>query len=311
MHRNSVSDSEASHIRNSLLGGVRRDGRSLLDHRDPIVAPGVVPHTDGSCSVDIGGTNVLVNLVVSVAETSSGQGELRVHLDCAPSVISSYAQTLGGNDNRYRKIFVSWLSNTVSKIFGAEVIAGEEQGLAEAILEDELESNDVAVRVQSRDFPSQSLAIGNGYSFVIDADVQVSECIGGNVVGATAMCISSALKHVKLPHVTLHETPNGISVEVDKSRNFSGVVDWSVLPTVVVAHWSTSTFLIDATFAEELSMPRFLVVASTQNGRVSHWMLHCFPSRQGDQSCGLSPADLRCLIGDALFVCDQLRDSSH
>ncbi|CUG86807.1 exosome-associated Rnase, putative [Bodo saltans] len=308
MYRTSVSDSEGSHIRNSLLGGVRRDGRGLLEHRVPLVTPGVVPHTDGSCSVDIGGTHVLVNLVVSVAETASGQGELRVHLDCAPSVISSYAQTLGGADNRYRKTFVSWLSNTVSKVFGAEVVAAEEQGLAEAILDDELESESEE-RNQNRDFPSHALAIGNGYSFVIDADVQISECMGGNVVGATAMCISSALKTVKLPHVTLHETPNGISVEVDKSRSFSGVVDWSVLPTVVVAHWTASTFLVDATFSEEASIPRFLVVASTQSGRVSHWMLQCFPSKQGIQSLGLSPVDLRSLIGDSLLVCDQLRES--
>lgn len=306
MLRSAVSDSEASHIRNALLGGVRRDGRGPLEHRVPVIVPGIVPHTDGSSSIELGGTQVLVNLAVSVAETMSGVGELRVHLDCSPAVVSSYAHGLGGNDARYKRIFVSWLSNTVSKIFGAEVTTADEHGLAEALVDD---IDCETVRQNIKDFPSQALAIGNGYCFVIDADVQVSECTGGNIIGAISLGMVSALQNVKLPHVTLHETPNGISVEVDKSRKFNRTIDWSVLPTVVVAHWSPFTYLVDATFAEETSMPNFLVVSSTQSSRISHWMLHCFPSKQSTHVAGIAPTDLRSLLGDALVLCDQLRES--
>lgn len=307
MQRNSVSDVEAAHIRNSLLGGVRRDGRGALEHRQPGIVRNVVPHTDGSCSVDIGGTQVLVNLVVSVAETTSGQGELRVHLDCAPSVISSYAHSLGGADGRYRKMFVAWLSNTISKIFGADVVPSDDQGYADAVVDDE--TNEQAELPQARDFPSLALSIGSGYSFVIDADVQISECVGGNLLGATSLCLASALKSVRLPLVTLHETPNGISVEVDKSRSFGRSIDWSALPTVVVAHWSSHCYVVDATFTEEVAMPRLVVVASTCSGHVSYWLLHCFPSKHGDEMLGISPNDLRSLVGEALLVCDQLRES--
>jgi exosome complex RNA-binding protein Rrp42 (RNase PH superfamily) len=304
-----VSDCEVAHIRNALLGGVRRDGRGLLEHRQPVVLPNVVPHTDGSCCVDIGGTQVLVNLVVSVAETVSGQGELRVHLDCSPSVVSTYSQSLGGHDHRYRRVFVSWMSNIISKVFGADVQMSEHEGYAEAVLDEDCDVSVELTEHTQKDFPCQALAIGSGYAFVVDADVQVSECIGGNVLGATALCLSSALKLLRLPHVTLHETPNGISVEVDKSRRFDQrEVDWSSLPTLVALHWSSHNFLCDATSAEEMSMPHMAIVASTHSGHISHWMLQSFPSKHGEESLGISPSDLRSMISESLNLCDQLRE---
>lgn len=310
----SVSASQCDHIKEGMRQGCRMDGRTLLQLRQNSISFGVVPHTDGSCEVSVDGTVVLASVSVGVAETPDGNGQLRVHLDCSSSVSSHYARAMGGHDPRYQKMFFSHLSNTITRIFCATTVVVVDNGTAEAITDSELESVQPTATESSkaRDFPAKELSLGSGFAYCLDADVQVLQCNGGNIIGAVCLSLKAALKSVKLPLAVLHETPAGVSVEVDKSRPYAGPpIPWGRLPTVVVAHWIPGYYLVDPSLDEELALPHRAIVASSESGRVSSISVECLPSRKGgDSASGVSPVDLRVLLSECVTLCDQLRHDS-
>lgn len=307
MFRATLGEAECAHVRNGLALGVRRDGRLLQQQRGAQLSTSVIPHMDGSCSVDLGGTQVLVSLAVNVEETKNGEGQLRVHLDCVPTVAACYSQIIGVSDTRSQRNFLSHMSRTVSHIFGAEKASWEDHGVADAILDEGEEEEMKGACKANTSFPSSSLSLGHGFAFVIDADIQILQCDGGNIVSAACAALRGALRTVRLPHASLHETPNGVCPEVDKSKVFSQAVDWSCLPTVAVLLMHDSFYVCDPSLEEEIALNKRLYVASSECGRTSFVKFMCLGSRRAAGIAGITTTDLRSAVNDAVTFCEQLR----
>mmetsp|Transcript_45118 Transcript_45118/g.52184 ORF Transcript_45118/g.52184 Transcript_45118/m.52184 type:complete len:358 (+) Transcript_45118:40-1113(+) len=335
-----VGEAQCRHIHQALsAGGQRLDGRLPLQHRPLGIQLRAIPHVDGSCLVTIDGTEVLVSLSVSVAETPTGHGELRVHVECAPSVTGHYARAMGGSDGRYHRIFHSRLSNAITQFFGATTVTVTDNGTAEAVAldatnreapaaptddEELLESTTHATHAAGGPSPSTttgggvfseaaaSLALGSGFAFCIDADVHVMQCVGGNVTGAVCAGLRCALRSCRLPHVTLHDTPSGVSVEVDRSRQWTGrSADWSRLPFVTVAHWIPGQYIVDPTLEEEIALPSLVTVASSDANSLSSYIVECLPSRRGlsgsEGVMGIPRMDLKAILTECVTTCEHLR----
>lgn len=322
-----LSDAEREHVKTTMRLGVRLDGRPLTMHRTPQVRLGVVPHTDGSCAVDLGGTSVLVSLSASVREAPHGVGSLAVHVVSSPKVTAQYARQLGGADrNRYARSFHAHLSRLLEGLFGAEEVSVEEStgvvdtaaaapqgGQAEDFDTDgpaRGAPSGTSSRRNAREFPFANLAVGGGFAFRIDADVQLMQCNGGNVIGAACIALRAALQTTRLPHVAVHETSAGVSIEVDRSRTWSecSSVRWNLFPTVVVAHWIPGYYLVDPTMEEEVCLPHRIVVGGgVESGSVGFVQLETLPSKHGDNTAGISMCDLRCLVGELGELCLQQR----
>lgn len=240
----------------------------------------------------------------------TGRGQLFITIDAVPNVIDFYAHAIGGRGGRYRRDYLAYLASVIRVAFGAASVTVQEQqsqqqaGVAEAQLvgegeEGEDDDNDGAVPAtgtsgmeggsssssssgSSCGFPSKDLYIGKGFAFRIDVDVHILQAVGGNVLCCVAMAVHNALKAIRLPSVSLHESAAGVSVEVDRSKPYSRKVDWSQLPVLCVLLLSpTRHYLVDPTTREELALPQQLHVAANASGQLCYMRYQQLPSRRG------------------------------
>ncbi|KAF8277260.1 putative exosome-associated protein 1 [Trypanosoma cruzi] len=315
---------------------------------------------DGSCvEVQCGATTVVAAATPSIIELSeSGEaaprkrmrGPLFISIDTVPAVVDYYAQALRNRGGRYRLAFLSFLATTISQTFGAEGVTVREQlGLAEAEIIDDGDDDDAATTAggvneegaggglrQGRfpaeeegdsggGFPGEELYIGGGYAFRIDVDVHVLQTNDGNLPSIISLAVHAALKAVKLPSVTLHETSGGVSLEVDRSKPFRRPVDWSRLPVLTVLLISpTRHYVVDPTPLEELALPQQLHLAMNAAGHVCYMRYQQLPSRRGnawrqEKGCrergelddtagsflpaGMNVPDLAAMLHDVSYIC--------
>lgn len=251
----------------------------------------------------------------AVAE-ASGEGVLAISIDVVPSVVDLYAQALGGNSRRYRRVYLDHLAHVIRQVFGAQYVTTQEvSGVAEAdvlhsdsddddagadagdahasALGDVHNGSDNAKAVGSNGesgsglqvgFPSKDLYIGKGFAFRVDVDVHVLQAMSGNLLSQISMAVHCALRTLKLPAVTLHETAAGVSVEMDRTQPYQvkKPMDWSQLPLLTTLLLSpTRHYVVDPTLREELAMPQQLHVAATAAGQVCFVQYQTLPSRRG------------------------------
>lgn len=131
-------------------------------------------------------------------------------------------------------------------------------------------------------FPAAQLYIGKGFAFEIHVHVTILEAGGGNMLTAVSAAVLAALRKARLPHVTLHDTSSGVSVEVDSSRPYAKPVDFSQLPQLIVLGISpTRHYVLDPTWEEELAMPQQLHIATNPSGQLMYSRFQQMPSRRG------------------------------
>lgn len=247
-----------------------------------------------------------------------GHGPLHITIDAAPAVVDFYASALGGRSGQYRRSYLAHAALAIRHVFGAESVSVDDRqsGVAEAQLvgddDDEAvgakgdddgeeegggrggsssikhpttdagKSNSSDHRRLPTGYPSQDLYIGKGYAFRIDLDVHVQQASGGNLLSCIALAVHAALRTVRLPSVTLHDSAAGVSIEVDRSKAFHRAVDWSRLPLLAVLLLSpTRHYVADPTAREELALPQQLQVAAGRDGHVCYSRYCQYPSRAG------------------------------
>lgn len=311
------SDAEHRRIVSGLMQDVRGDGRSLCQHRPLFVTSGQVPHASGSSRVLLSGTEVFVTVHTTVVEADVGR--LQLHLDWVPTVTARYAQSLGGSNTRYARMFMAHLATVVQTLFGASSFTLEENGTADGVADAEegegMEApspSPPSSSPASRDsgFPALQLAIGNGFAYQLDADVSVLHADGGNILGAVACALREALRSTQLPFAVVHETPNGVAVEVDRTKPAIMAVDWSSLPLACVMHCTSEYYVVDPSLEEELSLPtRIVIGAAPGKGTVSFAGLQPLPSSRRSAAT-LRAQDVKTLLGEGVHWCDVMQQEA-
>lgn len=349
-----ISEAEIWAVQDGIASDVRSDGRTLVQRRPFTIS---TTHATNGASMDVdydggrvevrcGGTTVMAAATPSVVELSEtagaaaatkARGPLFISIDAVPAAVDYYAQALQNHGSRYRHAFLSFLAATIRQAFGAEGVAVREQlGVAEAeLVADDEETGGRPPRGADDaghdrgggggggvGFPGEQLYIGGGYAFRVDVDVHVQEANGGNLPSIISLAVHAALKTMRLPCVTLHETSGGISLEVNRNKPFRGSVDWSRLPVLSVILISpTRHYVVDPTPLEELALPQQLHVAMNAAGQMCYMRYQQLPSTRGNRwrleedasrrgeggggepfSAGMNMSDLAAVLQDVLYI---------
>ena len=299
--RAATSDTENKAIREGICVGVRGDGRALEQARTPTIVCGAIPHSDGSAHVDLDGTQVVCSVNCNVLETRDGRGKLRIFLDALPSVVSIYGTMISGTAPCGRSQFLAFISQNLCAAFGASAYVAQETGTVEAVTE---EQNDEVPALLST-FPGEQLSLTHNFAFVLDVDVHLLQCHGGNILGAASLAVRAALTSTRPPAVTLHETAAGIAVELDRSSSFQHPISWKSLPIISFLRLSDSSYVVDPTLPEEAALPQWAIVAAAGPEAVSYFTFGSFPSQKGPARM-YSRCDMEALVADGIVYCHRL-----
>lgn len=247
-------------------------------------------------------------------ESTESEGRLEIAIDVVPEVKERYAAALLGSSSGSRgsqrqrsALLFSSLALTVRQLFGARNVRVVNETLsdgvaaAQVVLEEENEegglseggfpegvSGSLVSSGIATGFPAKELYIGKGFAFQIHVDVHISEGGGGNALTAVSTAIYFALQRLRLPHVVLHESPQGVSAEVDTRRAYAGQPpSFAQLSRLVVLGISpTRQFIVDPTWEEEMAFPQQIHVGVQDGGVVSFSRYQQFPSRHGGRRLG-------------------------
>jgi hypothetical protein len=242
---------------------------------------------------------VLATVQASVAAVSGELGTVVVRVDCAPSVVFSYAKNIGTTSPKFRSAFLGTLADTIAALLGASNSVRESTDTATGASGDEEQSPSGSSSFSP--LPLKDLYCGGGFAFKLTVDVQVMQCNGGSIVSAASYAIRGALASLKLPFVIVSESPMGYSVEVNKTKPFQKIIDWSEAPIALSVHTQNSRFLIDPSLSEEASLPLHVIVAFGWSGRLSFLKVCAQPSKRVE-SARFTIGDLRQLVSDAAVV---------
>ncbi|ORC88943.1 exosome-associated protein 1 [Trypanosoma theileri] len=280
--------------------------------------------------------------------TAALRGPLYITIDAVPAVVDYYAESLRNRGGRYRQAYLSFLATTIRQTFGAESVVVQEQlGVAEAERIPEENANDnntstipntnsntininnnnnnISINMNSNSttgYPGEQLYLGSGHAFRVDVDVHVLQAGGGGLAAHIALAVHAALKALRLPAVSLHQTAAGVAVEVDRTRPFHRPINWEALPTLAILLLSpTRHYVVDPTPLEELALPQQVHIAANAAGMVAYTKLQQMPARRGNAwrlgnnkkngrdeelSTAVSPMDLTALLHDAPYICQAI-----
>jgi exosome complex RNA-binding protein Rrp42 (RNase PH superfamily) len=294
-----TSSLEEANVAEGMEYNVRSDGRTLLQARTCIGKTGIAPHADGSCLADLSGSVVLATIQASVVPVNFEEGLVIVRIDCAPSVVACYARNIGTASAKFRPSFLGGLSSTISSLFGSSATARE--STTEVVTPGDADESTTISPTSFSPLPLRDLYCGGGFGFKLTVDVQIMQGFGGSIVSATSFAVRGALASLKLPHVSVSQSPMGYSVEVNKAKLFHKTIDWSESPVAFLFHTKNSRFLVDPTLSEEASLPLHAIVAFGSSGRVSFLNLSAHPSKRVDAAY-FGVKDLRQLLSDAADV---------
>lgn len=313
-----VSQAEFDDLVSGIKADIRSDGRRRREWREFTVELGVAPHAQGSAFIDLGGTQVVAGVTVTVGEAAEGveQGSITLYVDISSSAVL-------GQEGDTKDLFslqrtLKGLSASVAQVLGR--MLGASTGLT--FSPDPLTQ---LVGFTLRPNPAQrggfnygSLYVGAGQAFNLTIDISVLSLLGGSIFSAAAIAVKAALLTTKLPKASVSAPIGGdVSVTLDPDPSTARPLAVEGLPILIGIIPYAGYYVVDPSYDEEVLPTTFLLAAL--QGKV--YFSTTVASLRSGVSCrtpsgatGTKPAtehyvygqDLAVLLEEGLVSCDEI-----
>jgi len=263
-----LSEGERSFLIDGIAADLRCDGRGRGDYRSITLEAGIMPQTNGSARIKIGGTDVLVGVKMEVGEpkaTAPDQGYVQAAVECCPS---------GAPEIERRG----------SEALHVECALALEQSIAQASTIDWRQLCHV---------PGRSC-------WVVHVDALVVQCDGG-LLDAISIGAFAALHNTRIPHVDVSTNENGdVELEVNDDPTAYSRLDTTGMPLCITLYQVGGRHVVDPSLEEEAcTTARMTIAVDTNGGNICG--MH-----KGGQG-GLDPSSLYEMIQSAQVIGASLR----
>ena len=146
----------------------RRDGRTPIQYRSPIIMQTIFPNLSGSCKVRLGGTSILTTVHGPVSKLYDGQKFLNIELVIAPEArektFTSKADIakLSELSSWLEEVFVSNIlaDNLPNSVITARIVVEQDDGsvLANCV-------TSLSIALMDAEVPMKSLLVGTEFTF--------------------------------------------------------------------------------------------------------------------------------------------------
>jgi len=232
-----VSESEQHYLIQGVTDNMRSDGRGRTDYRDFCLLVGVLPQTNGSASLKLAGTSVLVGVKAEIGSpnpSSPDEGLLTFSVECCPSASPEF-------EGR-----------------GAEFLNAELARLLENTM------------TKSPDIDFKSLCIvpqSHCWILYIDALILDSD---GNLFDALSIATRAALYNTKIPAISLEPGEKAGQPEIVVSEDPLDFTSFSIenVPICITLTKIGKHYVVDTTLEEEVCMSVRISVGINKKGNI-------------------------------------------
>ena len=228
-----ISQGEREYLIQGVEKGLRNDGRGVLQQRPFSLTVGSLGQANGSCSLQLAGTDVLVGIKFEIVEPDQdrpSEGRLEIKVECCPSASPEF------------------------------------EGRGAADLNAELELSLRRLLLSPGALSLQKLCIVPGqycWQLFVDALVLDSD---GNLFDALSMACRAALADAKLPKLNILSEGNTVEIQISDDPSEMEMLDVSTVPVNVTLTKIGSQFVVDPCLEEELCQSTRLTVAVNSKG---------------------------------------------
>lgn len=233
-----ASISERLYIQQGVEVDVRLDGRRRMDYRPFTIETDIVNNANGSARIRLDATEIVatVKAEVGVPDSSNpNSGRVVCAVNCAANIHS----TMSSRDiDNYNTDLTSQLDRMLSQSGGLRQL-------------------------------SVLSIIPGKQCWVLNVDVLVLSS-AGSVCDAMSLAAKTALRHTRLPRLTVVTEENGeADFEVSDDPYDTVPVNDSCVPIAVTLTKIGTQFVVDSCLEEELCTSACLTVMVTQDGKIA------------------------------------------
>lgn len=228
-----ISAGEREYLIQGVERGLRNDGRGLRQQRHLEVRVGVLGGANGSCSLQLAGTDILVGVKADLGEPTTqhpDQGRVQVQVHCCPSASPEF-QGRGAHE----------LDAELAMSLQRLIDSGPAVDLHKLCI-----------------VPFRHCWVLTIEALVLDSD--------GNLFDALSLAVRAALGSTRIPRLSVLEDGGATELQLSDDPLDVDLLDVTNVPVNVTLIKIGSQFIVDPTLEEELCMSARLTVAVNARG---------------------------------------------